>query len=143
MAKGTYPGRRTRKQWLALSIAERCLLAARAQSDLLGLWPSCSKKPCRRRRACAGDERCRLRTRAADFAHPDFGQPGFKSSFRYPDHLRVPSAILDQLPFLREPSAPRDLVKFCAEEAGAEAAAALRRIFGLEKRRRPNKRRVM
>jgi hypothetical protein len=136
MRYGRYPGRLTREEWLQRSVSQRCLLAARAQSDLLGLWRGCSKKPCRRAHACHGDELCKLRPREADFTNPNFGRPDFKSSYRYPDHLLTPWAIIDQLPFLHEPPAPYAILQQCAAEAGVGAEAALRRIFCLERRRR-------
>jgi hypothetical protein len=136
MRRGTYPGRLTREEWLQRSVRERALLAARAGADLLGLWKSCSKKPCRRAHACQGDESCKSRPYAADFKNPDFGRPDFKFSFRYPGHLRIPSAILDQLPFLHQPPSPETIVQDCMAEAGAKAAAALRQVFHLQRRRR-------
>ncbi len=136
MRARTYPGQLTREEWLQLSIKQRMLLAARAESDLLGLWRSCNKKPCRRAHACRGDERCKLRPYEADFRSPNFGQPDFKFSFRFPDRLRIPSAILGHLPFERAPPPPEDILQGCAAEAGAGAAAALRLAFRLERRRR-------
>jgi hypothetical protein len=135
MPSGRYPGRLTREEWLKRSVQERWLLAARAQSDLLGLWRSCSKKTCRRAHSCAGDERCQTRPYQADFKNPNFGRPDFEFSYRYPDHLRIPSAILDQLPYLHEPPPPDALLQQCAREAGAAAEAALRQIFRLQRRR--------
>jgi len=139
MHQGRYPGRLTRQQWLALSVSQRCLLAARAQSDLLGLWKSCRKKPCRRGHACHGDKRCKSKPWQTDLNNPNLGDPDFKFSYRPPEHLRIPGAILDQLPYLPAPSPPQEIVAFAAAEAGAEAAAALRPIFGLERRRRRGK----
>jgi hypothetical protein len=136
MRSGRYPGRLTREEWLKRSVKERCLLAARAQSDLLGLWRSCRRKPCRRAHACHGDERCRSRPYQADFNNPNFGRPEFAFSYRRPDHLRILSAIIDQLPFLHEPPAPHAILQQCAAEAGVAAEAALRRIFCLQRRRR-------
>lgn len=52
-------------------------------------------------------------------------------SFRYPAHLRIPSAIIDHLPFVHAPPAAEDIVQGCA----AEAAAALRQAFRLQRRR--------
>jgi len=136
MRARTYPGRLTREEWLKRSVQQRCLLAARAQSDLLGLWRSCGKKPCRRAHACHGDERCRSRPYQADFKNPNFGRPDFKCSYRHPDHLRIPRAIVDQLPFLHEPPPADAILQACAAKAGAAAAAALHRIFCLQRRRR-------
>lgn len=136
MGMRTYPGRLTREQWLKLSILQRCLLAARAQSDLLGLWRDCRKKPCRRAHACRGDERCKLRPYEADFKNPNFGQPDFQFSFRFPDRLRTPSAILAHLPYELVPPPPENILQGCAAEAGADAAAALRLVFRLDRRRR-------
>jgi hypothetical protein len=130
-----YPGRLTREQWLKLTIAARGLLAARAGSDLLGLWRTCRKKPCRRAHACCGDARCKSRPYAADFNNPNFGQPDFEFSFSYPAHLCLPSAIVDQLPYLRDPAPAEDIMQDCAAAAGAEAAAALRLVFRLQRRR--------
>jgi hypothetical protein len=136
MRSARYPGRLTREEWLKRSVNERWLLAARAQSDLLGLWRSCSSKPCRRAHACRGDEHCRSRPYQADFKDPNFGRPDFEFSYRCPDHLRIPSAIIDQLPFLHEPPTSGAILQQCAAEAGVAAEAALRRIFGLPRRRR-------
>jgi hypothetical protein len=135
MRMRTYPGRLTREQWLKLSVAQRRLHAARAESDLLGLWRACRKKPCRRAHACHGDERCKLRPYEADFKNPNFGQPDFAFSFRFPRHLRIPSAILDHLPFERAPPTPEHILQDCAAEAGAEAALALHLVFRLARRR--------
>jgi hypothetical protein len=135
MRNRLYPGRLTRQQWLTLTIGERALLAARAESDLLGLWRSCGRKPCRRAHACCGDARCSARPYAADFKNPNFGQPDFEFSFRYPAHLRLPAAILGQLPYLHGPAAVEEIMQGCAAEAGAEAAAALRVVFRLPRRR--------
>ena len=140
MPRGHYPGRLTLEQWLAHSIGQRRLLTDRAQSDLLGLWKSCGKKPCRRAHACQGDSKCRLRPYEADFNNPNRNRLDFQFSYQCPEHLRIPKAIIDQLPYLVEPSPPREIVESCAAEAGGEAAAALRPIFGLERRlRRTNK----
>jgi hypothetical protein len=135
MRRRTYPGRLTREQWLKLSDRQRYVLAARAAADLLALWRSCSKKPCRRGHACLGDERCRIRPHLVDFENPNFGQPDYVSSYRSPAHLRIPSAILDHLAFWREPPAPEQILEECAAEAGPKAAAALRWAFRLERRR--------
>jgi hypothetical protein len=135
MRRRTYPGRLTRDEWLQLSIRQRNVLAARAAADLLDLWRSCSKKPCRRGHACQGDERCRIRPRLIDFENPNFGQPDFVSSYRFPEHLRIPSAILDALAYWHEPPAPEQILEECAAEAGAKAATALRWAFRLERRR--------
>jgi hypothetical protein len=135
MRMRTYPGRRTREQWLKLSVWQRRLFAARAESDLLGLWRTCRKKPCRRAHACHGDERCKLRPYEADYKNPNFGQPDFKFSFRFPHHLRIPSAILDHLPFEPAPPTPEHILQDCAAEAGADAAFALRLVFRLARRR--------
>ena len=136
MPRGHYPGRLTLEQWMAHSIGQRRLQTDRAQSDLLGLWKSCGKKPCRRAHACQGDSKCRLRPYQADFNNPNLNRPDFKFSYQFPKRLSIPRAIIDQLPYLVEPSPPREIVEFCAAEAGAEAAAALRPIFGLHRRRR-------
>jgi hypothetical protein len=97
-----YPGRLTREQWLRLSVVQRCLLVARAQSDLLELWRSCNKKPCRRAHACHGDERCEPELLEEDLRNPNRGNPDFEFSYHFPDALRTPSAILDRLPYLRK-----------------------------------------
>jgi hypothetical protein len=135
MRMRTYPGRLTREQWLKLSIAQRHLMAARAESDLLGLWRACRKKPCRRAHACRGDERCKARPYEADYKSPNFGQPDFEFSFHFPGHLRLPAAILDHLPFERAPPTPEHILQACAAEAGADAAFALRLVFRLARRR--------
>jgi hypothetical protein len=135
MPTRTYPGRLTREQWLKLSNSQRRLLAARAESDLLGLWRTCRKKPCRRAHACQGDERCQSRPYEADFKNPNFGQPDFESSFHFPDHLLLPSSILDHLPYHRAPPTPEDILRDCAEQEGAEAASALRLVFRLARQR--------
>jgi len=132
----TYPGRLCREEWLRLSVGERCRIVDRAEADILELWRSCNKKPCRRAHACLGDKRrCTLRPYEADFKNPNFGRPDFRCSFSFPDHLLVPSAIVTHLPFLCEPAAAEAMVQACAAEAGAKAAAALRRIFRLQRRR--------
>ncbi len=136
MLRRTYPGRLTQEQWLKRSVRQRYLLAARADADLLELWRSCSKKPCRRAHACHGDERCRIRPSLADFKNPNFGQPDYVSGYRFPGHLRIPSAILDHLAFWRPPRTPEQIIEECAAEAGARAAAALRSAFRLQRRRR-------
>ena len=133
MLRRAYPGRLTREQWLSLSDGQRYLLAARADADLLELWRSCSKKTCRRAHACHGDERCRGRPYQADFKNPNFRQPGYVFSYQPPKHLRIPSAILDHMAFWLEPPAPEQILEQCAAEAGAKAAAALRRAFRLER----------
>ena len=135
MLRRTYPGRLTREQWLSLSDGQRYLLAARADADLLELWRSCSKKTCRRAHACHGDERCRIRPHLADFKNPNFRQPGYVFSYQFPQHLRIPSAILDHMAFWREPPAPEQILEQCAAEAGAKAGTALRGAFRLERRR--------
>jgi hypothetical protein len=135
MRKRLYPGRLPPEQWLKLTIPERKLLVDRAGSDLLGLWRSCGKKPCRRAHACCGDERCKSRPYAADFNNPNFGQPDFEFSFCYPTHLRLPSAIINQLPYRRGAPPVEDILQDCAAEAGAAAAAALRLVFRLQRRR--------
>jgi|SRR5579883_578990 len=135
--KRLYPGRLTREQWLKLPIWRRTQLAARARSDLLGLWRTCSKKPCRRAHGCCGDERCALRPYQADFKNPNFGRPDFVCSFRYPDHLHMPRAILDQLPFMVAPATPEEFMQACAAQVSADAAAALRLVFRLQRRRGP------
>ena len=134
MARRTYPGRLTRQQWLKLSDGERYLLAARAQSDLLDLWKSCSKKPCRRAHACHGDQRCRIRPYRADFKNPNFGQPGYVFSYRHPEYLSTPFDILRHIAYVDDPPAPEEIIEECAAEAGAKAAAALRGAFRLERR---------
>jgi hypothetical protein len=136
MRRRTYPGRLTREQWLKLTVRQRYVLAARAEADLLDLWRSCSKKPCRRAHTCQGDERCRGRPYEADFKNPNFGQPDFVFSYRSPEHLRIPSAILDHLAFCHPPPAPEEILEQCAAQAGAKAAAALRRAFRLQRSRR-------
>jgi hypothetical protein len=136
MRARTYPGRLTREQWLKLTVRQRRLLAARADADLLELWRSCSKKPCRRAHACLGDERCTIRPYLADFKNPNFGQPDYVSSYRFPQHLRIPSAILNHLAFWHQPPAPEQILEECAAEAGLRAAAALRWAFRLERKRR-------
>jgi hypothetical protein len=135
MRRGTYPGGLTREEWLQRSIRERCVLAARAQSDLLELWRSCSKKFCRRAHACLGDERCRLRPFEADLNNPNLGRPDFQFSYRRPEASRKPSAILDQLPFLPEPPTPEAILQDCTA-TGAPAQTPLRRIFRLHRRQR-------
>ena len=135
MPRRTYPGRLTREDWLKLPVHQRYALAARADADLLELWRSCSKKPCRRGHACHGDERCRIRPRLADFNHPNFGRPDYVSGYRFPEHLRIPKAILDHLPYWHELPAPEQLLDECAAEAGANSAAALRIAFRLERSR--------
>jgi hypothetical protein len=101
-----YPGRLTKDEYYALPSAQRWLLAMRAKSDLLALWRSCSKKPCRKARACRGDERCYTRPMQADLKNPNLGQPDFKFSYHYPEDLDEPFAILEHLssnPLLKPP----------------------------------------
>ena len=94
-----YPGRLTHEQWRALTLNERCALAARAQCDLLELWRGCTKKACRRARTCSGDaERCRSRPWLADLRSPNLGRPDFKPAFELPEKLRLKWAILGGLP---------------------------------------------
>jgi hypothetical protein len=103
-----YPGRLTRDDYYALPAAQRWLLAMRAKSDLLGLWRTCSKKPCRKAHACQGDESCWLRPVEADMKNPNLGRPDFEFSYHYPKELDAPFAILEHLPFnpQLEPPAP-------------------------------------
>lgn len=136
MRRRTYPGRLTQEQWLKHTVWQRHVLAARAAADLLELWRGCTKKPCRRAHACHGDERCRIRPRLVDFENPNFGQPEFVSSYRSPEHLSIPFAILDHLAYWHPLPAPEQILDECAAAAGARAAAALRRAFRLERRRR-------
>jgi len=94
-----YPGGLTRDAYYALPAAQRWLLAMRAKSDLLGLWRTCSKKPCRKAHACQGDERCWLRPAEADMKNPNLNRPDFEFSYDYPKELDGPFAILEHLPF--------------------------------------------
>ena len=102
-----YPGRLTKDEYYALPSAQRWLFAMRAKSDLLGLWRTCSKKPCRKHHACHGDKRCYLRPLEADLKSPNLGRPDFEFSYKYPKELDEPFAILEHLPFnpLLEPPA--------------------------------------
>ena len=94
-----YPGRLTREEYYALPSWERWLYAMRAKSDLLELWRSCSKKPCRKHRACHGDQLCHQRPMEADLKNPNLGRPDFKFSYHFPKELDEPFAILEHLPF--------------------------------------------
>ena len=94
-----YPGGLTRDEYYALPSAQRWLYAMRAKSDLLELWRTCSKKPCRKHHACLGDERCWLRPVEADLKNPNLGRPDFEFSYDYPKELDAPFAILEHLPF--------------------------------------------
>jgi hypothetical protein len=94
-----YPGRLTRDEYYALPSAQRWLLAMRAKSDLLELWRTCSKKRCQRARSCQGDERRWLRPAEADLKNPDLGRPDFEFSYKDPEELKEPFAILEHLPF--------------------------------------------
>jgi hypothetical protein len=94
-----YPGRLTRDEYYALPSAQRWLYAMRAKSDLLELWRSCSKKPCRRARACRGDKLCYQRPLEADFKSPNLGRPDFAFRYKYPKELDEPFVDLDNLPF--------------------------------------------
>ncbi len=134
MPQRTYPGRLTREEWLKLSVWQRSMLAARADADLLDLWRSCRKKPCRRAHACQGDNRCRRRLYEADFKDPKFREPDYIFSYQPPEHLRIPAAILDHLAVWSNVPAPEQILEQCAAEAGAKAAAALRRAFRLRRR---------
>ncbi|MGB6536667.1 MAG: hypothetical protein WBF58_11980, partial [Xanthobacteraceae bacterium] len=71
----------------------------------------------------------------ADLNDPNRNHPDFKSSYRFPDILRIPSAIIDQLPYLHEPPPPEAYLQHCLAKAGADARAALRCIFRLQRRR--------
>jgi hypothetical protein len=93
-----YPGRLTRDEYYALPAARRWLHAMRAKSDLLELWRSCRKKPCRRARACRGDERCYTRPMQADLKNPNLRQPGFEFSYKYPKELDEAFVDLENLP---------------------------------------------
>jgi hypothetical protein len=130
-----YPGRLTRDQWLRISSRRRLRLIKRAESDLLELWRSCSKKPCRRAHACLGDERCPLRPWLADLNHPNRGDPGFVFSFHYPDRLVAPKQVLKYLQFGPPPLPAEEIVQESEAQDGAEAAAALRLVLRLQRRR--------
>jgi hypothetical protein len=132
MRKRTYPGRLTREEWLKRPVDQRCLLAARAQSDLLGLWRSCDKKPCRRAHTCHGDEQCRKRPRQADLNNPNLGRPDFRFSYRIPEELNTAYWILDSLPY--QSPTPEAILEDGAL-ADARVQALLRRIFKIERRR--------
>lgn len=94
-----YPGRLTKDEYYALPTPRRWLYAMRAKSDLLELWRTCSKKPCRKHHTCQGDERCWLRPAEADLKNPNLGRPDFVFSYRRPKELHEPFAILEHLPF--------------------------------------------
>ncbi|GEM_PF-5967978 len=101
-----YPGRLTRDEYYALPMARRWLLAMRAKSDLLELWRTCSKKPCKHARTCQGDDRCWLRPALADLKNPNLGRPDFEFSYKQPKELDEPFAILEHLssnPMLKPP----------------------------------------
>lgn len=93
-----YPGLLTKDEYYALPSAQRWLLAMRAKSDLLELWRTCSKKPCRKHHACHGDKLCYLRPIQADLKSPNLGRPDFEFSYKYPKELDEPFAILEHLP---------------------------------------------
>ncbi|MGH6673454.1 MAG: hypothetical protein ACRECV_15995 [Xanthobacteraceae bacterium] len=132
----TYPGRLTREEWLKAPMLQRRLLVSRAQSDLLDLWRTCRKKPCRRAHSCRGDVRCPLRVHEADWKSPSFGQPDFKSSFHYSDHFLFAAAVLKHLHFGPEPLPAEDIVAESALQSGVDAAASLRLVLRLQRRRR-------
>jgi len=132
----TYPGRLSRAEWLRISSRRRMLLISRAESDLLELWRTCSKKPCRRAHACLGDARCPLRPWQADLNHPNRGEPGFVFSFRIPERLVSPNQVLKYLQFGPPPLPAEEIVQESAAQHGAEAAAALRLVLRLQRRRR-------
>ena len=136
MCRRTYPGRLVRDEWLRISMRQRLLLTKRAESDLLELWRTCSKKPCRRAHACLGDERCSLRPWQEAWKSPKFGQPDYVCSFRYPDHLREAEAVLKHLHFGLDPLPAEDIVHECTAQCGADVAAALRLVLRLQRRRR-------
>jgi hypothetical protein len=94
-----YPGRLTRDEYYALPGSQRWLYAMRAKSDLLELWRSCSKKPCRRARACQGDKLCHQRPFEADLKSPNLGRPDFVFRYKYPKELDEPFVALENLPF--------------------------------------------
>lgn len=108
-APRAYPGGLTYDEYYALPGAQRWLLAMRAKSDLLGLWQTCSKKPCQHAHACRGDERCYLRPLEADFKNPKLGQPDFEFSYNYPKELDEAFVLLENLPFnpLLKPPVPQ------------------------------------
>jgi len=132
MRKRTYPGRLTQEEWLKTPVDRRCLLAARAQSDLLGLWRSCDKKPCRRAHTCHGDARCKSRPWQADLKNPNLGRPDFRFSYRIPEELDEAYWILDSLPY--RSWTPEAILQDCAP-AGPRVQVLLRRIFKIERRR--------
>jgi hypothetical protein len=132
MRRRTYPGRLTHEEWLKRPMDQRCLLVARAQSDLLGLWRSCDKKPCRRAHTCHGDEQCRKKPVQADLKNPNLGRPDFKFSYRIPDELDGAYWVLDSLPY--QNLTPEAVLQRCAR-AGPHVQALLRRIFKIERRR--------
>jgi hypothetical protein len=134
MRRRTYPGRLTREEWLKRPVDERCLLAARAQSDLLGLWRSCDKKPCRRAHACHGDEQCKKRPVQADLKNPNLGRQDFRFSYRIPEELNTAYWILDSLP--HQSWTPEAILQDSAL-ANPRVQALLRRIFKIERRRLP------
>ena len=57
--------------------------------------------------ACHGDDKCRLRTMLVDLENPNRSCPDFCLGYGPPAELRIPNAILDQLPSLHEPSPPQ------------------------------------
>ncbi len=140
MRKRTYPGRLTRQEWLALPSIERMVLARRAEADLLGMWRTCSKKPCRRAHGCLGDNMgkkiCTLRAYEADFKNPNLGQPGFQFSFRLPDHVRTAEAVIKHLQFGIDLLPAEDIVHECEVQEGVDVAAAMRLVLRLQRRRR-------
>jgi len=97
-APRAYPGGLTYDEYYALPGGQRWLLAMRAKSDLLGLWQTCSKKPCQHAHACRGDDRCWLRPLEADFKSPNLGQPDFEFSYQYPKELDEAFVLLENLP---------------------------------------------
>jgi hypothetical protein len=132
----TYPGRLNRGEWLRISSRRRLRLIKRAESDLLELWRTCNKKPCRRAHCCLGDDRCPLRPWLADLKHPKRGEPDFEFSFHYPDRLVFPQRVLRYLQFGPPPLPAEEIVQETAAQAGAAAAAALRLVLRLQRRRR-------
>ena len=108
-APRAYPGGLTYDEYYALPGWQRWLLAMRAKSDLLELWRTCSKTPCRHARACRGDKQCWLRPLEADFKSPNLGRPDFEFSYEYPKELNEAFVLLENLPFnplIKPPALP-------------------------------------
>jgi hypothetical protein len=117
-----YPGRLTRDEYYALPAARRWLHAMRAKSDLLELWRSCSKKPCRRAGVCRGDERWLPAAEAGRLEKSESGAAGFRVQLQIP--ARAGRAV----------RGPREPAVQPLAQAAAVAATKMTRTDGMKRR---------